>query len=329
MITLDLCGSIPEYLVQQGPLPIYETFPLDSLHLKLLERDNSQLLVGLIEIRNESFGREVLFSTGGLIEISYKGRKDLTAERLQKGILRLYSAGDPISPQSIEEVLLMQECEYMIASDQSGLYANQGDDPADGYVCEGPQKEACRIRVFHKGQPADTPLLMTIMELKISDSAAAASVNKFLTTNTFRDGQVVHFPTTQAANALYVFYPGKCAVSKPDLVADLIRTGFFVSLRVLPRHDYDKYLNPTHPDYPTQVTFDVLYREFLQVYDLVYPISSTITPFTEAYFKKGWKFLRHRLSPNLWGTSTYMPSSRDMSRDQWALFCKWTEDIEQ
>jgi hypothetical protein len=98
-----------------------------------------------------------------------------------------------------------------------------------------------------------------------------------------------------------------------------------VSLRVLPKKDYGKYLDPNHTEYPTPVTFEVLYKELLQTSDLIFPMASLITPFTEAYFRKGGKFIKQRMSPDNWASASYMPSSRDMSEEQWKLFCRWLD----
>lgn len=167
---------------------------------------------------------------------------------------------------------------------------------------------------------------MTIMELKMTGVSASASVKPFLITHYFRDKQTLIFPTEQAANAMYVFYPTPPLVISEDLVTEIQRTGFFVSLRVLPKKEFEKYLDPAHIDYPTPVTFEVLYKELLQVSDLIFPMSSLITPFTEAYFRKGGAFIKQRMAPENWANATYMPSSRDMSTAQWLLFCKWLKD---
>jgi hypothetical protein len=106
----------------------------------------------------------------------------------------------------------------------------------------------------------------------------------------FQDKQMLSLPTDQAANAMYVFFPGAPAEISTDLVKEIVRTGFFISLRVLPRHNFGKYLIPRHSDYPSLVTFDVLYRELLQVYDLIFPLSAVITPFTEEYFRVTFSF---------------------------------------
>jgi len=250
----------------------------------------------------------------------------LTTERLEKGTLLLYGYSKPSQNSPETAVLLMKESPFMVASDQAGMYAEQGQKE-EAYRCYGFQKEPCQVRIYQRGQPFIGEIPLTIMELKMTEMSASATVKSFLTTQHFRDKQTLIFPTEQAANAMYVFYPKPPPVISEDLVSEIQRTGFFVSLRVLPKKELGKYLDPTHIDYPTPVTFEVLYKELLQVSDLIFPMSSLITPFTEAYFKKGGAFIKQRMAPENWANATYMPSSRDMLTEQWLLFCKWLEDV--
>ena len=163
------------------------------------------------------------------------------------------------------------------------------------------------------------------MALSIVKSGATGSITELFRTNFFCDGQSVVLPTDQAANVMYVFYPGSMTVIAETMLEDLIRTGSFVSLRILPNPDYGKYLNPTHPNYTTPLPFRIVYEELLQPYDLVFPQAAKITPFTEDYLSRGLGFISQRMAPTNWASASYMPSSRDMSAARWALFCKWAD----
>jgi hypothetical protein len=321
-VSLDMPGSIPEQLVQEIPVPVYETYPLGTLRLKLLDSENQEIEIGTFQVSPRHFSREQFLLNGGMIEISYKNNEFLTEEKLENGTLVLYGT----SKSSGKEVLLMKESPFMVASDQAGMCADEGQSK-DEYLCYGPDKEPFQLRVYQRGKPLKDTFSLTVMELKITGVGASASVKPFLVTDHFRDKQQIVFPTDQAFNAMYVFYPEPSSGISEDLISEIHRTGFFVNLRVLPKKDYGKYLDPTHAEYPTPVTFDVLYKELLQTSDLIFPMASLITPFTEAYFRKGGKFIRQRMSPDNWASASYMPSSRDMSADQWLLFLKWLGEI--
>ncbi|QJW90112.1 hypothetical protein HNV11_12360 [Spirosoma taeanense] len=324
-VRLDVLGSIPEERVSSEP-PAYETYPVGPLNLMLLTEGKPAISIGVFQVDAQHLSREQLLKTGGILDLPFSVTKELTEDAFAAGRLILYGRSKASVEDEGSEVILMQESDYMIASDQAGLYADQGQDPNEGYVSYGPVKEPCRVCVYQKGRPCTEALPVTIMELTITQSGASTSVNQFLKTTDFRDGQTVVFPTDQAANKMYVFYPGSTKVNSENLLTDLIRTGYFVSLRVLPSPDYGKFLDPSHPHYPTPVTFEVIYQELLHTYDLVYPKASLITPFTEDYFRRGHKFIAHRMAPANWASATYMPSSRDMPRAKWDLFCKWVTD---
>ncbi|GAB2576040.1 hypothetical protein [Spirosoma areae] len=325
MVRLDVIGSIPEERTG-NQVPAYETYPVGPLRLMLLTEGKPEVPIGTFQIDATHFSRDRLLKTGGIIDLPVDARTGLTEEAFDAGRLALYSQSIPAA-DGAGDILVMQESEFMVASDQAGLYANQGQKADDGYLCYTSATEPCQVRVYRKGRPCTEPVPMTIMELTITKSGVSASVNQFLRTTTFRDGQTMTFPTNRAANSMYVFYPGLPAVISQNLVADLIKTGFFVSLRVLPTPDYGKYLDPDHPDYPTPVSFEVVYQELLHAYDFVFPKASLITPFTEAYFQRGWQFIWQRMAPTNWGSASYMPSSRDMPAAKWALFCKWATDM--
>ena len=326
MVRLDMSGSIPEQFINEQELT-YETYSLGTLRLALLRTGKPDITIGTFQIDATHFNRERVLKTGGIIDLSFGGNEALTQYAFDEGLLALYGPSKSAVDAEGNEVLLMKENEYMIASDQAGLYADQGQDVTEGYTSYGLKKEPCQVRVFQRGKPYTETLPMTIMALTITKSGTSSSVSQFLETSSFRDGQTVVFPTDQAANVMYVFYPGLPASVSDNVLADLIKTGFFVSLRVLPEPDYGKYLDPAHPDYPTPITFEVLYEELLQTYDFVFPKASLITPFTEDYFRRGWQFIGQRMAPSNWASATYMPSSRDMHAAKWDLFRRWVTGL--
>ncbi len=321
VVVLDLLGSIPEARLDESSG--FETYPLGPLRLALLDAAGiPDRTLGSFRINAEHYPRAHWLHTSGILEIPLPAEAGLNEALLEDGTLAVFAdAGGQKAP-------LLRECAFMLASDQAGMYAEAGQDPQAGYRCYGADREACSIRVYHKGKPFAGVLPMTVMELRMTASAASAAVQPFLRTAHFRDGQTLDFPTTQAANAMYVFFPGAPPDISKDMVPEVLRTGFFVNLRVLPRRDYGKYLDPKHPEYPTPVPFELIYRELLEPYVLTLPVSAIITPFTEDYFRKGWLFIRQRMAPGNWASASYMPSTRDMPEGLWALLCRWGASVD-
>ncbi|RYC67722.1 hypothetical protein [Spirosoma sordidisoli] len=324
-VRLDLLGSIPETQLSQQPLR-YETYPLGALSLDLIRPGRADVTLGTFQIDTHHLSRERLLQTGGVLDIVIDPSLALTEADVDKGLLAIRARSARPDPDDPPTYLL--ENEYMAIADESGLYTDQGQDASRGYRSYGPGQEPCRVSVYRRGQPLTEPVPMTIMALTITQSGSSAAVSQFLKTSHFQNGQALVFPTDQAANCMYVFYPGASATVSDNLLADLIRTGFFVSLRILPAPDYGPYLNPAHPDYPQPIPFDFLYQELLMAYDLVFPKASLITPFTEAYFSRGWPFIWQRMDPANWSSATYMPSSRDMPMAKWQLFCQWVSQLQ-
>ncbi|MGF7218940.1 hypothetical protein GGR92_005119 [Spirosoma lacussanchae] len=320
---LDLLGSIPETQLSSQPLR-YETYPLGVLSLDLIRPGQGAVTLGSFQVDASHLSREYLLQTGGVLDIPIDQSLALTEADVDNGLLALRSrSADPS-----QRTTYLLESDYMAIADESGLYIDQGQDASQGYRSYGPGQEPCHLRVYRRGKPLTEATPMTIMALTITESGSSATVDRFLETSHFYDGQPLCFPTNRAANSMYIFYPGPTARVSDNLLTDLIKTGFFVSLRVLPAPDYGPYLDPTHPDYPQPIPFDFLHQELLMAYDLVFPKASLITPFTEAYFSQGWPFIWQRMDPANWSSATYMPSSRDMPMVKWQLFCQWVSQLQ-
>lgn len=98
----------------------------------------------------------------------------------------------------------------------------------------------------------------------------------------------------------------------------MLHTSNYVNLRIIPTFEWDKN---TH-----DVTFDLLYKNFLIDYDLIYPSSGIITPFNQKHFSKINRFLRKIMDESAWGNYLYMPSSRDMPSGKRDLLFRYLED---
>jgi hypothetical protein len=323
VIYLDLISSIPETF-SEG---FYQTYDLGEMSVKCRIDDNTEIDIGNVTVNCQHLNRDKMISAGGVIAFNYSENALLKNAELENGLFLIYGISKKDIHDKGSKVLLMQESEFMVSSDEPGLYLNQHDHPTRGYTCYSHERAPCKITIFQKGKPFDGTVSMTIKEIKLKSVGSLPSINTFVENKEFQNNQALEFPSHEAANILYVFYPNNSDTSM-NLNEYILNTGFFISLRVLPKHDYSKFLDKNHPQYSTPIPFDFIYEEILKVYDLVYPASSIITPFNEEYFKQGWRFIKRRLSPDNWDSASYMPSSRDMSFDQWELICKWEENLE-
>ncbi len=320
LVSLDAIGSIPLWRRPAGEdgAPAFEVFEQGALTLKLEDEQGRQHVLGAIEVGADGYHRAAFLRGAGMIDFSLAGRPELDARTLRRGRLLLEgksrkTASDPGTP-----ALLLAEAPYMIASDQAGLYAEAGDDPGDGYRSYGYYKEPCLLRVFKKGKPLRGSAPLQVLAYSINAAGMQIRpVDLFAGPGgRVRDRHPLRLPLEEAGNMIYFFTESLSLGALQSMQREITRSGAFINLRVLPRHDYGAYLDPAHPDYPKEVTFETVYREIFQLYDLVYPVSAVISPFNETALRRAAPVLKRLMHPANWASSTYMPSSRELTSAQ-------------
>ncbi len=319
-IIMDVVGNIPEFY--DFALQTYETYPLGLLALKVISKEGQIHPLGNVYIDQERYSRSQFIKQGGIIELAYS--QDLAENVLEEGALIL----EKQAPSEGSSSVLLREFPWLICSDQAGLYANQGKTNL-GFRSHAHVEEACVIRLFHKGLPFDGSLSTHVWEYKLEKPASAPTLRLWQSIANLQDGQTIEFPTQHAGHAIYLF-SNNDAIDKPeDFVKAMLQFGAFFSLRVLPNHLYDKYLNPEHPEYPAPINYALVDEAIFQIFRLIYPLAHIITPFHEAYVTQNWKAIRARMADENWAKAIYMPSSRDLSAEQLALFDLWVEQIKE
>ena len=322
VMQLDLSGSIPQ--IKNPATNTFETYEMGDwvfcTNFKDKEIELCRLSVGA-----QSLSRNNFMLTGGMIEIPLIAQWENEMDE-SKIIVHQVSQSQKVNLES--ETPIMTESEWFVSSDTTALYINQNELPEAGYMSYSHIKENCRLNIFRYGKPVNYTIPMYIKAFRVSSTLASAQISTFLSTENFEPSTDLHFPSTEPGNHMYIIYPGNSQANQDYPISYILKTGFFVCLRILPSHKYQQYLNPKHPEYPSPISFDLIYKEMLEVSHLIYPMSSKITPFTEEHFIKGWKYIKTRLQPQNWNSYSYMPTSRDMSADLFQLICKWGESLE-
>ena len=322
-ILLDFLCNVPEIKLPEsksgrflhGKHHQYQTYDLGKLQLTLVDPSGKAQVLGEQFMDSAHFSREQFLNFGGILEYELS----VSHTELREGSLCL-----DLVQENGESIRLLSESEFMIASDEAALYANVGDTPGEGYTVDGAEKVVCQLRVFQKGVPRIEPMKVYILECKVTDCGAKEQLGRYTKYEEVWDKMVLEFPTGEACNSLYLFRESISVIGL-NYQVELFKNPSFISLRVLPKQEYGKYLDPNHPDYTTPIPFEVVYREVLQSYELIYPSSALITPFTEAYFKKFGGFIQKLTGKDFWDKFLYMPSTRDMSENQVALLSTWVE----
>lgn len=236
------------------------------------------------------------------------------------------------------EKLVLKESTYMILTDEKGLYGEEGDDPDEGYMSFSEQKQPCRLRIFQRGKPIVQPIEIYIAEYIVPEAANDPLKGPDnVWTQQVADKDIVHLVSNQIKiknTAVYYFvykgqYPDDVIPTFTTSNYTIMDTGSFATLRVYPKKDYDKYINPNHSEYAPP-TFEVMYEEVFKLYDVVYPIMAEIHPFTKEAWENGIMagMVKQRTNPSLWDDVLYMGRSRELSRSQRELILAWAKKYE-
>jgi hypothetical protein len=237
------------------------------------------------------------------------------------------------------KITALREAEYTIATDTKGLYANEGENPAQvGYMSFSMLREPCCLRIYRYGKPMMAPVTIYVAKYQVPESAndpigPPVSVQ----TCALCDGDpvaLVEGLLQPADNAVFYFvYDGQYAnnqmpVYNPGNYA-VMDTGAFACLRVHRMQDYGKYIDPQHPEY-TPPDWNVVYAEVFQMYDIAYPIMALVHPFNEATWNNGTiaGLVAQRIRPEVWQDITYMPRSRELSQSQYELLMAWVKTFD-
>ncbi|MBI1305770.1 MAG: hypothetical protein GC181_04055 [Bacteroidetes bacterium] len=333
ILSIDLIGNVPEVnldVPQSGKEPIhfpqqYALYDLGELRLFAAKGD-AEIQIGSVNFSESDPGRKTFLETGGIRDFSCEHLPDGfigEAEILLKGIARTAEHENGI------KAILARESRYLITSDENGLYANEGDDPALGYISYQYPKEACRLRIFERGNPVINPVALTVLHHKVDVTGESVQLVELCKDNMFFDGQQLIIPLHKTSNSVYLFADGMELPDLSSMYKAITRTGFFISLRILPNRRFEKYLDPQNPEYREQVNFDLVYEELFKLYDLIYPVSGKISPFHEKAFIRARHFIKELMSDENWASSSYMPSTRELSDNQKRIFLKWFDQVEE
>jgi len=323
LLSIDAIGSIPleRKRAADGSGTTYE---LGVLKVLLEAPSGHRRLLGSIAVTPQHFLRKQYIQSAGMIDLSLSDLEDLQPDMFQKGTILIEGESRAPAGAPGRREILMRETPYMIASDQPGLYMDAGADPAEGYRSCSARKEPCQLRIFLKGYPVASGIQLQTVRYSLTASGVRMDlVNLFAATGGFAyDGQELLFPEREAGNVIYFFAPSIHIRAIEALQREIVRTDSFINLRVLPPVVHEKPNG--QPAEPT-VDFNELYQSVFALYDLIYPVSADISPFNEDDMIAAIPILKQLMHPDNWSSPTYMPSTRELSSDQYDLFLRWAD----
>lgn len=328
LVSMDVLTSMLELITvppvrrattRSSTPPVCEMADLGAFEL---QAQMSGSTVALARFGADAYDEAAFMAQGGIIDLALSG--SVSADSLADATLQLYSGK--------QSGLVLKETPIFLASDQNGLYTELGDT-SGLFMYDGLPKVPCSVRIYERGAPMTTVRPFHIQQLVMTPEPPATGpyINEAFPYQTkpthLHDGAIVQhvFDTGTPGCFVYVFVPpsGTLLKTVDEFLANPAGY-FFITVRVLNAEDYGKYLDESRADY-VPPTWDVVYDEILRLYALIYPAMGRILPFTEQNWANGTMagMLASRIKEDVWGSSQYMPRTRDMSDAQRQLLMAW------
>lgn len=313
LIELNLISTIPE----TGES--LEKVDLGDLELRVVNGTTNTLVARL---RYGQYDRAAYEATSGMVPLSFRGRPELEP-LLRSGLLRLTAS----TPGGYGPNPVLQESEYTLVADDANVYLDFG------------QKKQVTVRVHRLGVPAaQVPVQVGIWRNILSDPGARAKQHEQpeaglpplttfaeanirlpvdeATTNEAGEVSFAVEPRSAGAACLYFWVPEAQRMPQP-VVAPFsgMLNLFYANVRVLPE---DAQLDAVEP------TWDAVYQNVLRYYYLIYPGMNAFVPLNdEQKVREQAPYILASIDPKLWGSTRFMPVSRDMSAARRRLLTRW------
>lgn len=322
LISVDFSATFPDNYtsVAYDPLQTGDNPKYDFGQVNLLVRSGSGSHdFGPINYQDTAAGDRA----GWVFDISIKNLSSDALQMITEGNFALNSAryGD-----------LLAEADYFIASDQSCIFGDQGEQGStiDEFLNESPIPQPATIRVFQKGQELDayTCPPLTVWQYDTTPNQQPGMREQIATG--FKPGQPLTVDVSDPGNRLFTFtLPGQ--PDPPENPNDLALTTIpQINLRILPNNlDYSQYYIDPNAEQPVgndKLTFEVIFREVLRNYYLLYPAMNQRVPLNDP---EQWAdpvmagTLMQRTQESWWDKSEYMPRTRDLSESRRTLLHAW------
>lgn len=301
ILSLDLIGSLPQMRSENQ----YELIELNELELRL-NTDDKVFHIGLIDVSPSKLSSAKLKSNAGVFDFHIEDQNLIKLLSQHRGRMELCKNGK----------VLLKEKELRIISDQTGLYADQYDKPEKGFFSNSSKREQCQIKLLLRGKPCLEKIKVMLLKVSVLPYGRGDNLEILDDIQTIKHNQIISWPTDQPGQFFYVFIPTEYDTIPLDIKHHMIKTGEFINLRVLPKFKTDDFV-------AGQISFEDIYKNILENFDLIYPSSSIITPFNEEHISNRSKFLLKIMDETYWVEYLFMPSSRDLPKGKRKMMFDW------
>lgn len=326
-IGIDLVNTFPEQHTgawDPNTLANNDKLDLGTVTLRLVAEvsEKYQVVTNIGEI---DYGTTNYLQRGGMVNVSFSGNSDFSITDVSTGnyYFEIYA--------SKPDKVLLRESVYMIASDQSTVYAEQSQSTAatSSFNFNGSLVN-CSFTVFKRGLPTNSVAGgLTLQEFDTTPNQAVGPKPPINTISDYQPDQALSVTTPDAGNKLfYCALPGQTVANYNDVGSNLMIYPI-ITMRVLPNENYNQYYVDPSIDQPVandSLTFDILYAQVLRNYYLLYPTMSKHVPLNQ---KDAWngpdmaRRMYQRIQKSYWPKTEYMPRTRDLSESRRTLLQAW------
>ena len=336
LFSADLVNSLHENRLKPDPnttdFPISTAIdPSTYLEYELTEEGQFDFQVNgstmaSINLNGTDYTIDDFVNAGGILDTIYDATTFpvSTVTGNDFSLSRTYMEGGTSKTQPLQA-----EEAYYFATDQNGLYLEQGDTSSTG-MAQGTQPVPLTLRCFHRGVPIaqSNPVainmyaygLNSIFGLVHDSEASQTHVQVY-------DGYSFSGLKTSAPMLYVNQFVTVASGIAPDPGTYNPNTDYYANVRVLPNQSasYAKYYKDGKPDYSV-LTWDALYAEIFRTYYLLFPGMTEQLSLKDA---SNWESpiiagkLQQVISTDMWMTPWYMPRNRTLSAAERKLINDW------
>jgi hypothetical protein len=320
VVSCDFVGVFPENYQGKPDVPDPK-FDFGAVTLAV-SAGGANATVGPVDYTNVTTGN----AAGWIFDF------DISKNKAARDIL-----ADPNAVFSLQNATygsVLTETDHYFVSNQQGIYAEQ-NGTGKLFLNQG-TTEPATVAVYRRGRPLGTRECPAITVWIYRSVPLQAPGEAEILAKHLKPGDPIVVDTSQPGNFLITFSI-EGSEDPPKKYLDFqgppyITNNPAISLRVLPNTvDFSEYyLDPRAPEPVGNVklSFDVVYRNSLRTYYLLYPAMSQVFPLNdEASVAKWAGAILARTETSLWMTSKYMPRTRDLSHSRKTLLRAWCRKV--
>ena len=305
-VTVDLCQTVPEINFER------EKANLGTLKFAI---EHEGEITEFATLNSVDYAREAYEATAGIIDFSLEDHSDpRILDKIEAGRLVLFVS------QGAGDVPALREQELTVQASLRDIYLDEG------------QSRSVELHVLDKGRPVQPGIriLAALYDPQMNLIPLSLTPPEILMVEEEGKATLRLFPVGPGLLNIQ-FYPFRSHESLPTPDQQLnIRTGFFVSVRVLP---FDNAFEQQTSD--DQLSFRFIYENILRPYDLLNPVMARagidlpLDDRDKMTSSLTVTRIRTAIAASNFESARYMPVTRALSAGKRRLLERWCDLVEE